>query len=653
MRRTVLAMTAALAGTMLTAPLVASSVVAARPGAKPAACHQVELVWLPGSAGGTNGLSAVRYALRYEVGRGETGVSKVGRVGPALTAPLLKQVRKQRLSSRYFTGWQADARAAVAALTRLSRTCPDSLLAVGGFSRGAVSTRAAVRALTRTPAVRRRVGLVVTVGDPLLRRRDRTVGDIGTPEAGAAGTALHLMAWAKPAAISWCDDDPMCTTQGEVGHDYRGRLPIHDELDAFPFDSDDAASALVDSPYTYRVQDLRIAGAKGLPSGLTVRDDAITGTPTATGSRRVRLTVRSAKIAPAVRATRLLTLDVVEPRAAAGTTLISRGYDGKPANDDTRTVMVSGDGSTVVFESEATNLVPGVSGADVPRVYAWNRAAGRTDLVAAPATEDHRRVSIRGVSRDGNRILTELTDWTGSGTAVVLHDRIAGTSTTVASGAERRTAMLTDDGEQVLFGTAPGIARWTRATGTTEPVVMPPQAGARWTGGASADGRQLLFGFPTGVWDTVTQTFTPLGGSVPFGGWESIERAEVSLDAGLAMVRGIGPASGGGVGGDPAGAVLDLPSAHARGSTYGNIAAAITPDGQWYAQMGGSQGGRELALAHAPDGAIFFPYQRDTTGEVMWASISDDGSGLGYVHTAADLLPGTTRGVTNVYFWGR
>lgn len=653
MRRSILAMATAVA--VLSAPLAPISAV---PAPKASGCQQVELVWLTGSAGGSSALAATIEVLRNEVGEGETGVTRIGRAGPTLTASSLKQVRTQKLAARYFQGWQADAADAVGALTRMSRTCPDSMLAIGGFSRGAVSTRAAVRSLTKSPVVRRRVGLVLTVGDPLLRHRDRTIGDVvgfDLPERGAAGRALALPTWARSAGLSWCDQDPMCTTEGRVSdHDYRGRVPVSDELDVLAFDSQDKQTTLVGSPYTYRADDLRIVKASGLPAGMRVQGGAVTGTPRTVGTTRIRLTIRSSTVAPAVRATRTLKLDVVEPRAVAGTTLISRGYDGAPANDDSRTVTVSGDGNTVVFESQATNLVAGVSGADIPRIYAWHRATGTTELVAAPAGGDPRRLSVRGVSRDGNRILAEFTAFAARNTSLVLYDRLAGTSTTVAdTDVERLNSMLTDDGEQVLFrtvsGTTTGIHRWTRATGTSEPVVMPSALAQRWTGGASADGRRLLIAYPAGVWDTGTQAFTATNGSATFGAWQGVESGEVSLDARLAAARGTGPAAGGGIGGDANGVVLDLPAGTARGSSFGNLAAAITPDAGWYADS--SEG--DLVLVRTSDGARYAAFEQAPDGDVISASITDDGTGVGFVDTASDLLPGTDRGVTNVYFWGR
>lgn len=638
----------------------------AAPAAPRPGCDQVELVWLPGSAARDDGLRGVRRALRFVVGRGETGVTRVGRVGPRLTAARLAQVRRRGLAASHLAGWRADARAAVVALGRVHRACPDALLALGGFSRGAVATRAAVRSLTRVPALRRRLGLVVTVGDPLLRPGDRVVGevaDLGSPPRGAAGRALPWPRWARAAALSWCDDDRMCTPQGSVaGHDYTGgQLPVGDELAAMPVDAADARSTLVGEPFGYRAGSLRIVGADRLPAGLELHGGAVSGSPLATGTRRVRLRVRSTTVAPDVRRTRVLELAVVAPRAAAGTTLVTRGWDGAPADGPSSGVLVSGDGGTLVFASAATNLVPGSTRAC--RTFVWSRATGRTETLAADPS------GVCGValdiSRDGTRVLSYVEGRVpGAGGRLELVDRAAGTRTTVATGVPGETTLMPDDGESVIyradrFG---AFRRWDRASGTTTPLPAPPSPGGPeqlvdWTGGGSADGRHLLLQNPAGLWDTTTGTFTALHDTGTWAGWQAYAVAEVSLDATLGVVRGLGPAAGSGEGGSPAGLLLSWPSGDVVGPAGGsNLGAAITPDGGWLA-IAGRYGRDRLSLAQVATGARAFAFAAPapgTDGGVMSAAaLGDDGRTLAYVSSASDLLPGAGRGTANVYFWSR
>ncbi len=68
-------------------------------------------------------------------------------------------------------------------------------------------------------------------------------------------------------------------------------------------------------------------------------------------------------------------------------TLVSRGSNGEAANDDTDAPAISADGSTVVFASAASNLVPNVSGG-VERIYRRNLNTQTTTLVSRASDND-------------------------------------------------------------------------------------------------------------------------------------------------------------------------------------------------------------------------------------------------------------------------
>ncbi len=63
------------------------------------------------------------------------------------------------------------------------------------------------------------------------------------------------------------------------------------------------------------------------------------------------------------------------------TTRLSVSESGQQANGESIYARISGDGSTVVYQSQATNLVSGTDEA-LERVYAWNRATGEVLLVS-------------------------------------------------------------------------------------------------------------------------------------------------------------------------------------------------------------------------------------------------------------------------------
>lgn len=386
----------------------------------------------------------------------------------------------------------------------------------------------------------------------------------------------------------------------------------------------------------------RVRAAEGRPPWLDVRHGKLVGRAPRTGTWKVRLTEREiARRGGDTRRT-VLVLKSVTPRAATGTVLITRGIGGRPANADSRDVTVSGDGSTVIFSSRATNLVPGTA-ESAGRLYVWDTASNLVSLLHPEHWAD-----LLGVSDDGRRVLVGLT------AGLFLLDRTDGSATQVAERAVG--AALTADGERVLYqdrglelvSPEPQLLEWARATGVTRTVIQDVQT--RTFSGLSADGRFALFVDydASALFDTTTDTFGDLGRLGLEGG--NADWVDVSDDGRMLSVRGSGLPSGSGSGGDAVAVVHDTLLGRSRGPARGNTGTAITTDGSHYAV---ATAVRHLRVVERATGTRTSPFTARPSGQETWASLSDDVSRVAYVSDGHDLLRGTRRGVANVYVWVR
>jgi hypothetical protein len=393
--------------------------------------------------------------------------------------------------------------------------------------------------------------------------------------------------------------------------------------------------------YDYQRQNWRVREADGLPRWLKVRQGRLTGTAPRLGRWTIDLEERGVrKQRGKVRRTTLV-LKAVTRRAAPGTVLVTRGLDGRPANAWSGDVTVSGDGSTAVFSSSATNLVTGTRRPDVARLYAWDASTGRVSLLHPEAW-----AQVEGLSRDGRRVLLDLT------AGLFLLDRADGSLTQVASRAVG--AALTEDGARVVYqdrgnelgAPAPRLLEWTAATGVVRTLV--PDVRTQTFAGMSGDGRHAVMVDH----DRSTLLDTTTGGVRDLGrlGTElgSTSGAEVSYDGRLVSVLGSGLPGGSGHGGQPVGGVHDSVLGTSRGPSRGNLGAAITPDGSHYTV---ATSRRHLRVVDTVTGTRTSPFTARPSGEEGSVSLSDDASRVAYSTDAHDLLPGTRRGVANVFIW--
>ena len=402
-----------------------------------------------------------------------------------------------------------------------------------------------------------------------------------------------------------------------------------------------ADTVLLKGRYDYRRENWRIREADGLPGWLRLRNGRLSGTAPRLGRWRITLEERGIREQRGAARRTVLVLRSVTPRAASGTVLVTRGVGGRPADADSRDVTLSGDGGTLVFSSRATNLVPGVE-EPVGRLYVWDTASQRVSLVHPEPW-----AVLKGISHDGRRALVRLT------AGLFLIDRADGSLTRVA---ERVVgAALTADGERVLYqdrgdeldSPEPRLLEWTRATGETRTVAE--QLGTRTLVGLSADGRFAVLGdhYSSHVLDTTTGTFKDLGLLGLEGG--SVTWLDISDDGRLLSVRGSGLPGGSGSSGRPFALVHDTVRGWHRGP-LGNTGTAITADGTHYAVATAT---RHLRVVEAATGVRTSPFAARPSGQETWASLSDDGARVAYVSDGHDLLPGTRRGVANVYVWVR
>jgi hypothetical protein len=407
-----------------------------------------------------------------------------------------------------------------------------------------------------------------------------------------------------------------------------------------------AANRVVDTVlraerYAYQRQNWRVHEADGLPRWLRLRDGRLTGTAPRLGTWRVDLEERGVrKQRGEVRRTTLV-LKAVAPRAAPGTLLVTRGIDGRPANGWSGAVTLSGDGSTAVFSSSATNLVSGTQQPDVARLYVWDSATRRVSLLHPEAW-----AAVRGISGDGRRVLLDLT------AGLFLLDRADGSLAQVAPRAVG--AALTEDGARVLYqdryqelaSPAPRLLEWTAATGAVRTIV--PDVRTQTFAGMSGDGRHAVMVDQdrSALFDTTTGSVRDLGRlGTEFG---STSRVEASDDGRLVSVLGSGLPGGSGHGGDPVGGVHDTVLGTSRGPSRGNVGAAITPDARHYTV---ATSRRPLRLVDTLTGTRTSPFTARPSGEEGRVSLSDDASRVAYSSDAHDLLRGTRRGVANVFIW--
>ena len=239
-------------------------------------------------------------------------------------------------------------------------------------------------------------------------------------------------------------------------------------------------------PYTW--------SAEGLPAGLAIEGDSITGASTEAGEATVELTVRDAA---GLARSREMTIFTQDPDIVGSIRTVStdptRLWDGL-------TSAVSDDGQMVAFVSASTGLTdpPGVPGRS--DVFAWDRAADTMRMLTDDSSANYWDL---GISGDGTTVVFAsdnpnlVPGDTNGDLDAFLVDVAGGAITRVSpnSGGSSIGVAVSDDGGTVVYSgrTDDGFETsvWDRATGTTTPVVQ--GNGGMWGFDLSDDGSRIAF----------------------------------------------------------------------------------------------------------------------------------------------------------------
>ena len=206
---------------------------------------------------------------------------------------------------------------------------------------------------------------------------------------------------------------------------------------------------------------------------------------------------------------------IVRDREAQTTILVSAAADGTPANAGSARPEISADGEHVVFQSAATDLVPGVP-TGITQIYSRNLTTGVVELVSqttagAPADA---AVGPPSVSADGRYVVFQTFAanlQTGVGYLYV-RDTVAGTTTALpgSSSLQADEPAISGDGQWVFFNNGYTGYVVERSTGTVTTVNLPFRVLA--TSRFNHDGTSLAVFVEDGsayrlyVWDRRTNT---------------------------------------------------------------------------------------------------------------------------------------------------
>ncbi|MEU8379430.1 S8 family serine peptidase [Streptosporangium sp. NPDC048865] len=145
----------------------------------------------------------------------------------------------------------------------------------------------------------------------------------------------------------------------------------------------------------------------------------------------------------------------VRDRTTGKTEVVSVGASGVPADGNSREQSISADGRFVAFESGATDLVPGDTNEHAD-VFVRDRQTGKTELIPAP---EAREASSPSISADG-RTVVYIASGGIEGYQIYVHDRQTGTRKLASAASDGSMAndwsfapSLSADGQAVAFYT--------------------------------------------------------------------------------------------------------------------------------------------------------------------------------------------------------
>jgi Tol biopolymer transport system component len=198
-------------------------------------------------------------------------------------------------------------------------------------------------------------------------------------------------------------------------------------------------------------------------------------------------------------------------RATGTTTRITNG------NDESGDAVISADGGSITFDSQASNLVPDDTNGFKRDVFVWDADTGTTTRITDSVWYTEEYSLSGGLSADGRYVTfsslssTLVPDDTNNHWDVFVWDAITGAITRLSDGAAFHPR-ISSDGRFVTYNAIWGtdhVFVWDSATGTTTRITDGSD-GASVAPTISADGRHVAFqsgasnlvpGDTNGVWD--------------------------------------------------------------------------------------------------------------------------------------------------------
>jgi Tol biopolymer transport system component len=198
-------------------------------------------------------------------------------------------------------------------------------------------------------------------------------------------------------------------------------------------------------------------------------------------------------------------------RATGTTTRITNG------NDESGDAVISADGGSVTFDSQASNLVPDDTNGFKRDVFVWDADAGATTRITDSVWYTEEYSLSGGISADGRYVTFSslssslVPDDTNNHWDVFVWDAVTGAITRLSDGAAYH-ARISSDGRFVTYNAMSGtdhVFVWDSTTGTTTRITDGSD-GASLAPTISADGRHVTFqsgatnlvpGDTNGVWD--------------------------------------------------------------------------------------------------------------------------------------------------------
>ena len=230
-------------------------------------------------------------------------------------------------------------------------------------------------------------------------------------------------------------------------------------------------------------------------------------------------------------------------RATGTTTRITNG------NDESGDAVISADGGSITFDSQASNLVPDDTNGFKRDVFVWDADTGTTTRITDSVWYTEEYSLSGGISADGSYVTfsslssTLVPDDTNNHWDVFVWDAVTGAITRLSDGAAYHPR-ISSDGRFVTYNAMWGtdhVFVWDSTTGTTTRVTDGTD-GASLAPTISGDGRYVTFqsgasnlvpGDANGVWDVfVWDRLTGTTTRITDGDADSTNPA-VSSDGGL------------------------------------------------------------------------------------------------------------------------